>query len=105
MQFSHDLAVTALLTEILTVWLTLVFFAEAKNEAAAIGLLRLIKHKRFEFCLHLLSVVLLHLSALSKILLEGSVHFAQTSASVRMCKDVEEDISSSHSVLDNICAD
>ena len=57
------------------------------------------------FCLHLLSALLQYFTALSKILQEGGLPFAQTNASVPMGKDAVEAISSSHGVLDTVCAD
>ena len=53
--------------EIIPVWSTLQYYADEKNDATAIGLLRMIRTKQFVRCLYLLGEALPHLAVLSLI--------------------------------------
>ena len=83
---SSDLAVSAMMTEIVYVWTTLQEFSTERNDAVATGLLLLSKTVEFVSVLYLLSCALPQLAMLSKTFQSGSLDFSHMSVSLSLCK-------------------
>lgn len=99
---SSDMAVTAMMSEIIAVWSTLEHFANERNDAVAIGTLHLCREKTFVQVLYLLSAVLPHLTSLSLIFQGDQLNFAQVSASVACCNNAITGVREDQVVVANL---
>ena len=87
---SHDGAVTAAMSKMTAVWAALQHFASQKNDATAIGILKLTRTKSFIMCLHLLAPAITRLKNMSLIFQTGDLNFAHVTSSLRECTDAIE---------------